>query len=346
MVTIAAAMPSFLRPLKIVLPGGSGQVGQALARHFTERGHQVTVLTRGPYTASWQTVHWDGENIGPWAEYLEGADVCINLAGRSVNCRYDVANREAIYTSRIRSTQMLGRVIAGLSEPPRVWLNASAATIYRRALDEDGVDLPLDERCALGGEERLAEAEGAEGVAERWAKRRGFSARVARDWEVEFFAAETPRTRKVALRSAIVLSPAPGSAFAVLSKLVRLGLGGRQGNGRQFVFWIHEADYARAVEFLIAHEELVGPINMAAPTPLRNREFMAALRWAWDVPNGLPAPSLAIKLGAILMRTESELVLQSCRAVPGRLLEAGFTFEFPEWAEAAEDLVRQWKSRE
>jgi NAD dependent epimerase/dehydratase family enzyme len=343
MYTIAAAIPSFLRPLKIVLPGGSGQVGQALARHFTERGHQVTVLTRGPYTASWQTVHWDGENIGPWAEYLEGADVCINLAGRSVNCRYDVANREAIYTSRIRSTQLLGRVIAGLSEPPRVWLNASAATIYRRALDEDGVDLPLDETCALGGGES---PEVVEGSAERWAERRGFSARVARDWEAEFFAAETPRTRKVALRSAIVLSPAPGSAFAVLSKLVRLGLGGRQGNGRQFVCWIHEADYARAVEFLIAHEELVGPINMVAPTPLSNREFMAALRWAWDVPNGLPAPSLAIKFGAILMRTESELVLQSCRAVPGRLLEAGFEFEFPEWVEAAEDLVRQWKSRE
>jgi NAD dependent epimerase/dehydratase family enzyme len=371
MYTIAAAIPSFLRPLKIVLPGGSGQVGQALARHFTERGHQVTVLTRGPYTASWQTVHWDGENIGPWAEYLEGADVCINLAGRSVNCRYDVANREAIYTSRIRSTQLLGRVIAGLSEPPRVWLNASAATIYRRALDEDGVDLPLDETCALGGGELTGEISvelisgakarfDSEGFmrglkppppfgssdSERWAERRGFSARVARDWEAEFFAAETPRTRKVALRSAIVLSPAPGSAFAVLSKLVRLGLGGRQGNGRQFVCWIHEADYARAVEFLIAHEELVGPINMVAPTPLSNREFMAALRWAWDVPNGLPAPSLAIKLGAILMRTESELVLQSCRAVPGRLLEAGFEFEFPEWVEAAEDLVRQWKSRE
>jgi hypothetical protein len=169
---------------------------------------------------------------------------------------------------------------------------------------------------------------------------------VARDWETEFFAAETPRTRKVALRSAVVLSPAPGSAFGVLSNLVRMGLGGKQGNGRQFVCWIHEADYVRAVEFLIEREDLDGPFNLTAPTPLANREFMAALRWAWDVPNGLPAPSLVIKLGAIFLRTEPELVLQSCRAVPGRLLKAGFTFEFPEWAEAAEDLVRQWKSRE
>jgi len=182
--------------------------------------------------------------------------------------------------------------------------------------------------------------------AERWVERRGFSARVARDWEAAFFDAETPRTRKVALRSAVVLSPTAGSAFGVLSNLVRLGLGGKQGNGRQFVTWIHEADYARAVEFLMEHEELDGPFNLAAPTPLTNREFMAALRWAWDVPNGLPAPWLAIKLGAILMRTESELVLQSCRAVPGRILKAGFEFEFPEWAEAAEDLVRQWRSRE
>ncbi|MGO9317446.1 MAG: epimerase [Terracidiphilus sp.] len=365
--TIADAIPRFFRPLRIVLPGGSGQVGEALARHFTERGHQVTVLTRGPYTAQWQTVHWDGEEIGPWTEFLEGADVCINLAGRSVNCRYDAANRQAIYESRIRSTRLLGRVIAGLSEPPRVWLNASATTIYRRAADEDGVDLPVDEACALGGDEERVERQPSGAKApvdfaafsarlkscpdtfsesERWVERKGFAARVARDWEAAFFEAETPRTRKVALRSAVVLSPARGSAFAVLSNLVRLGLGGKQGNGRQFVTWIHEADYARAAEFLIERDDLDGPFNIAAPTPLANREFMAALRWAWDVPNGLPAPWPVIKLGAILMRTESELVLQSCRVVPRRLLKGGFTFEFPEWAEAAEDLVRQWKSRE
>ena len=338
---IAAVNP---RPMRIVLPGGSGQVGQALARHFQQQGHHVTVLTRGPYAAPWQTVHWDGEQTGPWTEYLEGADACINLAGRSVNCRYDAANRQAIYDSRIQSTQLLGRVIASLAEPPRVWLNASAATIYERALDANGVDLPLDEATGeLGGDKPSANAKP---PANRWLQRRGFSSRVARDWEAAFFAAETPRTRKVALRSAVVLSPTAGSAFGVLSNLVRLSLGGRQGNGRQFVSWIHEADYARAVEFIISHEELQGPVNIAAPNPLPNREFMAALRWAWDVPNGVPAPSLAIKLGAIFLRTEPELVLQSCRAVPGRLLDAGFEFQFPAWPEAAEDLVRQWKNRE
>ena len=302
MATIAEPPPRPLRPLRIVLPGGSGQVGQALARHFQQRGHHVTVLTRGPYAAPWQTVHWDGEQVGPWIEYLEGADACINLAGRSVNCRYNERNRKAIYQSRIRSTRLLGSVIAGLNEPPRVWMNASAATIYSRARDANGVDLPLDE--AAGEIPKDASSNEEKQSSSRWADRRGFSARVARDWEDAFYSLETPRTRKVALRSAVVLSPTPGSAFGVLSNLVRLGLGGKQGNGRQFVSWIHESDYARAVEFIINHEEIIGPVNLSAPNPLINREFMAALRWAWNVPNGLPAPSLAIHLGALLMRTE------------------------------------------
>ena len=326
--------PMSSRPLRIVLPGGSGQVGQVLARHFQERGHHVTVLTRGPYTAPWQTVHWDGEHTGPWTEYLEGADVCINLAGRGVNCRYDAANRQAIHDSRIGTTRLLGSVIAGLAEPPRVWLNASTATIYRHAIDRD-----MDEATGeLGGNELISKRRRAP---ETW----NFSVGVAKDWEAAFFEVRTPRTRKVALRSAITLSPTPGSAFAVLSRLVWLSLGGKQGNGRQFVSWIHEADFARAVEFLIAREDLDGPVNVAAPNPLPNREFMAALREAWEMPNGFPAPALAIAIGAFFLRTESELVLKSRRVVPGRLLEAGFEFEFPEWPEAAEDLVRQWRHR-
>jgi uncharacterized protein (TIGR01777 family) len=322
-------------PLRIVMPGGSGQVGRMLARFFQERGHHVTVLTRGPYTAPWQTVHWDGEQIGPWVETLEGADVCINLAGRSVNCRYNAKNRRTIYNSRIGTTRLLSRVIAGLDQPPRVWLNASTATIYRHALDR-----PMDEATGqLGGYEPISKTRHAP---YQW----NFSARVAKDWEMAFFETPTPRTRKVALRSGLVFSPVAGSTFGIFANLVRVGLGGTQGNGQQFVSWIHENDFARAVEFLIAREDIEGPVNLSAPNPLPNRAFMEALRDAWEMPNGVPAPWPLVEIGAFLMRTESELVLKSRRVIPKRLLEAGFLFEFRNWAEAADDLVRQWKNRE
>jgi hypothetical protein len=149
----------------------------------------------------------------------------------------------------------------------------------------------------------------------------------------------------VALRSAITFSPVAGNAFAMLLNLVRFSLGGAQGNGRQFVSWIHELDFARAIEFLIARDDVTGVVNVSSPNPLPNREFMAILRDAWGIPNGIPAPALLIELAAIFLRTESELVLKSRRVVPGRLLDAGFQFQFPAWQEAAEDLVRQWRSR-
>ena len=325
----------FPRRLRIVIPGGSGNVGHMLARYFQEQGHHVTILTRGPYTANWQTVHWDGENFGPWIETLEAADVCINLAGRSVNCRYHEENRRAIYDSRIGTTRLLNQVIATLEQPPRVWLNASTATIYRHAIDR-----PMDEFTGeLGGGEMISRHRRAP---ETW----NFSIGVAKDWESAFFAAHTPRTRKVALRSAIVMSPIPGSAFAIYSNLVRMSLGGRQGNGRQFVSWVHETDFARAVEFLAYHEEIEGPVNIASPNPLPNRDFMRELRDAWGMPNGLPAPRPLLAIAAAIMRTETELVLKSRRVIPGRLLQAGFEFQFPTWPQAVEDLVMQWKARE
>jgi len=323
------------RPLRIVIPGGSGQVGRMLAQFFQERGHHVTVLTRGPYTAPWQTVHWDGSQLGPWVETLEGADVCIHLSGRSVNCRSTPRNRRELFGSRIGPTLLLHRAFATLAQPPRLWMNASTATIYRHS-----VDLDMDEATGeIGGNEMISRRRRAPA---KW----NWTVSLAKAWESAFFSTETPRTRKIALRTSLVFSPTPGNVFAVLSNLVRAGLGGTQGNGRQYVSWMHESDFARSVEFLIDHEEISGAVNLAAPNPLPNREFMADLREAWDRPNGLPAPAFLLSIGTFFLRTETELVLKSRRVVPGRLLDAGFQFEFPTWPEAAHDLVRQYRQRD
>ncbi len=323
------------RALRIVIPGGSGQVGRMLASYFQERGHRVIVLTRGPYTAPWPTVHWDGQSLGPWVETLEGADICIHLSGRSVNCRLTARNRRELYDSRIGPTRLLHQAFTCLVNPPRLWMNASTATIYRHALDR-----PMDEATGeIGGNELISPRRRAPA---KW----NWTVQLVKDWEAAFFSTATPRTRKIALRTSLVFSPAQGSVFAVLSHLVRAGLGGTQGNGRQYVSWIHESDFARGIEFLIGREEIEGPINLAAPNPLPNREFMAALREAWEMPNGLPAPAPLIELGSFFLRTESELVLKSRYVVPGRLLNAGFTFDFPTWPEAAQDLVQRWRERD
>lgn len=313
--------------LRIVIPGGSGQVGGLLARHFHAQGDDVTILTRRPKPAPWREVGWDGRTLGKWVKVLEGSDLCINLAGRSVNCRYGAANRREIYDSRIAPTRLLNGLIASLAHPPRLWMNASTATIYRHSLDK-----PMDEETGeLGGNEPDAP--------DTW----NFSIRVARDWEQRFFATTTPSTRKIALRSAVTFSADKGGTFDVLSALVRRGLGGTNGSGSQIVSWVHGRDFARAVEFLIADESFSGVVNIASPNPLPNREFMQALRRAWGVPIGLPAPKWLTEVGSFLMRTESELVLKSRYVVPGRLEAAGFRFLFPDWSKAAEELVGRWR---
>lgn len=332
---MAANPHKFPRQLRIVIPGGSGQVGRMLAGYFQERGHHVTVLTRGPYTASCPTVHWDGAHLGPWVETLEDADVVIHLSGRSVNCRQTARNRRDLYDSRIGPTQALHQAIATLANPPRLWMNASTATIYRHSIDRD-----MDEVTGeIGGNEWVESWLGCRRAPEKW----NWTIHLVRNWERAFFSTPTPHTRKIALRTSLVFSPTPGNVFAVLSRLARVGLGGTQGNGRQYVSWMHEADYARALEFLIDHEEIEGPVNLAAPHPVPNREFMADLREAWEMPNGLPAPAPLLAIGMFFLRTEPELVLKSRRVVPGKLLNAGFDFQFPDWPEAAADLVRQWR---
>ena len=316
--------------MKIVIPGGSGQVGQMLARAFRRDGHEVVVLSRraSPGSAGGRVVAWDAATPGAWTAELEGADAVVNLAGRSVNCRYNPANRREIIASRVESTRVIGQAISRAARPPRVWLQASTATIYAHRFDA-----PNDEATGiLGGHEP--------DLPDTWR----FSYDVCRAWEstaMEF--AGLPGTRQVLLRSAITMSPDRGGAFDVLLGLVRHGLGGQDGDGRQFVSWIHEVDFVRAVYRLIEDETFSGPVNLAAPHPLPNRAFMQALRQAWGSRFGLPAARWMLEAGAVFLRTETELILKSRRVVPGRLLAAGFSFEHPTWTDAARELCARWR---
>lgn len=302
-------------------------MGTILARAFQQDGHEVVVLSRSPGAAPWRTALWDARTLGDWAREVDGADVVINLAGRSVNCRYNERNRREILASRVDSTRVLGGAVARAARPPGVWLQASTATIYAHRYDA-----PNDEATGiLGGAEPDAP--------ETWR----FSIDVAQGWERALDEAPAPRTRKVKMRAAMVMSPDRGGVFDTLLGLVRRGLGGRAGDGRQYVSWIHHADFVRAVRWLIGNGAVEGAVNLAAPNPLPNADFMRALREAWGISLGLPATKWMLEIGALFLGTETELVLKSRRVVPGRLLQEGFTFDFPDWPEAARDLCEAWR---
>ncbi|HXU33692.1 MAG TPA: TIGR01777 family oxidoreductase [Thermoanaerobaculia bacterium] len=320
--------------MKIVLPGGSGQVGTLTARAFAAEGHEVVVLGRNSGgqgkspAVPWRTVAWDAKTLGGWAQEIDGADVVLNLAGRSVDCRYTPENRRLIVDSRVDSTRAVGQAITQASHPPRVWLQMSTATIYAHRYD-------------AGNDEATGILGGAEpGAPDTWR----FSIEVAKAWERALAEAQTPQTRKVALRSAMVMSPDRGGIFDVLLGLVRRGLGGASGDGRQFVSWIHGDDFLAALRFLLDHDEIDGAVNLASPNPLPNAGFMRALRQAWGTRIGLPANRWMLEIGALFLRTETELILKSRRVVPGRLLAAGFEFRFPEWRTAAGDLCGRWRA--
>jgi uncharacterized protein (TIGR01777 family) len=311
--------------MKIVIPGGSGQVGTVLARAFHADGHDVVVLSRDPTVQPWRVLAWDGATLGAWQGEVDGSDVVVNLTGRSVNCRYTTANRHEILESRVLSTRVVGQAIAQAARPPRVWLQASTATIYAHRYDEAN-----DERTGiLGGQESSAPSS--------WR----FSIDVAREWERAFNDVILRRTRKVALRSAMTLSPDPDGVFDTLVGLVRRGLGGSAGDGRQFMSWIHYEDFVSAARWLIDREDINGVVNVASPYPLPNAQFMEILRGACGVSFGLPATKWMLEIGAVFMRTETELILKSRRVVPTRLLEHGFEFTFPTWREAARNLYQR-----
>lgn len=311
--------------MNILIAGGSGQLGTILARALIADGHQVTVLSRKPAEMPWRVITWNARTLGDWTIEIESADVVINLTGRSVNCRYNEQNRREIVESRVESTHIIGEAIARATNPPRLWLQMSTATIYAHRFDA-----PNDEYTGLlGGNEPE--------VPETWR----FSIKVAKDWERTIDEANTTRTRKIKMRSAMVMSPDAGGVFDTLRTLVRRGLGGRAGDGKQYVSWIHHEDFVRAVYWLIENNEMEGVVNIAAPHPLTNADFMSQLRDAQGALFGLPATKLMLEIGAVFMKTETELILKSRRVIAKKLMDSGFKFKFETWQKAAQNLCSE-----
>jgi uncharacterized protein len=295
--------------MKIIIAGGSGFLGKSLEKHF--QNHEVWILTRNPKRPN--EISWDAKTLGNWTESLEKADVLINMTGKSVDCRYNDENRAEILRSRIDSTNVLQRAVDNCKNPPKTWLNSSSATIYVHAETQ-----------------LMTEANGIIGD--------DFSMNICKSWEKAFFAKPTPQTRKVALRTAIVLGR-EGEAFHKLKTITRLGLGGQQGNGRQKMSWIHVEDFCRAVEFIIRDEKINGAINISAPNPIDNQSFMKILRDKLKVPFGIPSPTFLLEIGTLFLQTETELLLKSRNVYPERLLNYGFRFRFETVDEALGELV-------
>ncbi len=301
---------------RIILAGGTGTIGKILQEHFVRQGHDVVVLTRRPAIQEQpiaRMVEWDGRSRGTWWRELEGADALINLAGRSVDCRYTPENRAAILNSRLESTHALGEAMLAIASPPPLWINLSSATVYRHAEDR-----PMNEDTGELGDD--------------------FSPQVVKAWENEFFRHARQGVRQVAVRCAIVFS-GKGGAFPRYAQLVRWGLGGRHGSGRQFVSWVHEDDVARFFQWVTEEPRADGILNLAAPNPIPELELLSAMRARIKPWIALPAAEWMLRIGARIIGTETELILKSRRVVPGRALRLGFTFKHPLLGGALDDLL-------
>lgn len=307
----------------IVIAGGSGFIGMQLAERWI-KDNRVTILTRSvkdgadntygqkEQVSGVQMVKWDGKNLGDWTTALEGCDLLLNLAGRSVNCRYNAKNKAEIMQSRIDATKVLGEAIKQLRQPPILWINGASTTIYRHAEDR-----PQDE---LTGEIE-----------------NDFSVQVCKAWEAVFNEIELNATRKVVLRMAIVLGK--GGVLVPYSWLARLGVGGTQGNGRQMFSWVHIDDLCSIIEWLYDNKEAKGTYNAAAPGPVPNKEFMRLMRGIYKMSIGIPAPAWLLEIAAFIHGTETELLLKSRWVLPALLLSEGYTFKFSKMEHALKDLL-------
>ena len=297
----------------MVIAGGSGFIGSALAADWLARGGEAVVLTRSPRQRNDSAIEaqWDGVHIGEWIEYLNGAEAVINLAGKNINCRHTPEAVRQLTESRVSAVQTIATGIAHVTKPPRVWVQAGAIGFYGNS-----GDVLLDETSPNGADTLAG---------------------ICRQWEAAFHSAEVPKTRKVLLRTGFVLGR-DGGALPVLARLTRWFLGGRAGDGRQFISWIHLADLTRMFWESVNRPDLAGTFNAVAPAPVTNSEFMRQLRRTLHRPWSPPAPGLAVKLGARVMGTEASLALDGCRVLPKRFLEAGFQFRFPQLDGALRDI--------
>lgn len=300
---------------KLIVAGGTGFLGQAILKRFAAETTQIIVLSRGSQRKEGNVsyLQWDGKTLGSWTKELEGADVLINLTGKSVDCRYNEKNKAEIISSRVNATRVLGEAMKAIAHPPTLWMNAASATIYRASMDK-----AMDEYHGETGS--------------------GFSVEVCKLWEQSFNDAEIPGTRKIALRISMVLGR-EGGVMPVMTKLVKRGLGGKMGSGEQFISWIHEEDFLNAIEWMIRNKNASGPYNLAAPDPVTNKQFMTLMRKFLSMPFGLPSPGWLLEIGAFFLRTETELVLKSRKVIPRRLMDEGFKFNFAKTEKALKDLL-------
>jgi len=286
--------------MNITIAGGTGFLGRKLEKHLSKKGHHITILTRRPRASN--HVKWEGKKGGNWPEHISHAEVLINLCGKSVDCRYTIENKKEIIASRIEPTLAFHEAIQDEKIKPKIWLNASSATIYTHA-----ESMLMDEQNGVIGDD--------------------FSMIVCKEWERSFFTHFYPDIRQVALRTSIVLGKT-GGAFAKLKPITMIGLGGKQGDGNQMVSWIHIDDFCRSIDHIIKSEHISGPINLTSPNPIDNNQFMRAIRSALKIPFGIPQPKWLLEFGAALMGTETELLLKSRNVFPRRLLESGFSFHY------------------
>lgn len=305
-----------MNPRKIILAGGSGFLGQIIIDKFYNTATEVIVLTRGREKINKNIcyLNWDGNTLSNWTAALYGADVLINLTGKSVNCRYTEKNKKEIVSSRVNATKVIGKAIEQSKNPPKLWINASSATIYR-----DSEDKTMDDYSTDYGD--------------------GFSIDVCKQWEKAFNEANTPNTRKITLRISMILGKS-GGVWPVLTKLVKYGLGGKQGNGMQYISWMHEQDFINALLWFIENENAKGAYNLASPNPIINKEFMKLMRKKYKMPIGLPSYSWMLEIGAFFIGTETELVLKSRRVISKRMLDEGFQFKYANLNDAMDNLIK------